>query len=213
MCLPLEPHLGADNMHPPAWGLPGPFSRALGPPLHAWQAPAKPQRRSKAACLPQYKASRTELGEARAGLRPFPSAKPAVFRAEIKSARRQRVHLTMASQPLCSITQPFRYRGTALSLCRTVLCATLAVLVWFSTFISIQKTLCQAHTSGSLTHRVISVREAVSFPAKAIRLRQHSKSHQTFKGLSNPPTPPGEGSTVGSCLLPSTVKALDTSIS
>lgn len=83
---PLEPHLGADNMHPPAWGLPGSFSRALGPLPHTWQTPAKPQGRTNAACLPQDKASCTQLAEARAGLRPFPSAKPAVFRAEIKRA-------------------------------------------------------------------------------------------------------------------------------
>lgn len=90
------------------------------------------------------------------------------------------------------------------------LCATLAVLVWFSIFIPIQKTLRLGRASGSLTHQVIRLKEAAFFPAKAIRLSKHSKSHQTFKGLSSPPTPPGEGSNVGSCLPPSTLKALDT---
>lgn len=190
-------------------------------PLQSWQALTKPPGRMKALYFPQDKANCAQLAEATPGPRPFPSAQPAVFREKIKSAQSKdkgspgdRGGVTSAShQGTPRVTQPFRYRQPAPSPGRMpdlFLCVASAVLVCFSIFIPIQKTLCLAHASGSLPHPVIRLEEAAASPAKAIWLRKPSKSHQTFKGLSSPPTAPGEGSSVGSCLLPSAAKALDT---
>lgn len=119
------------------------------------------------------------------------------------------MHLLRASRLLYGVTQPFCHHETALSLGTMPSCSTCN----FSTFGLFSKIYSHSGDTmpGPRPQFPYAPSHQVGVGCSPSCQSKPSQSLQTFRRFSSHPTHPGEGSNVGLCLLPSTVKALDTS--